>query len=195
MVCFKGTFQGPGLGSGVRRGIFIEPLTPLAALSPKELEECWAAIASEDLPTAHRNVSLLIASAQTSVPYLKDRVAPLAPLDTRRVHAWIADLDDDRFEVRERATAALERAAELARPALEAALAKRPSPEARTRLEALLRKLDGPRSPEQLRALRAVEALKYMDNPESRALLQTLAGGAEGARLTQEAKAALQPRK
>lgn len=195
MVYVSGWYEGPGIGAGVTRGILIEPKRSRAAMTPEELARSWAALGSDDVPTAHRNVSLFIASPETSLAFLRERVRPAATVERRQLDAWIAALDDNRFEVRELATAQLERVAELARPAIEAALGKQPGLESHSRLEYLLKKLDGPPAVEQLQAMRAVEALKYMDTPESRTLLKTLAGGAEGARLTQEAKAALQPRK
>lgn len=47
-------------------------------------------------------------------------------------------------------------------------------------------------SPVQLQLLRAVEVLEQIDTPEARRLLAELAQGAAAARLTQEAKAALE---
>ena len=56
----------------------------------------------------------------------------------------------------------------------------------------LLSRLERPAlSPEELRALRAVELLEQLDTPGARRLLRSLAGGAAGARLTREAKEAL----
>lgn len=48
-----------------------------------------------------------------------------------------------------------------------------------------------PLSPDSIRTLRAVEVLEYIGSPEGKKVLQTLAAGAEGARVTREAKASL----
>jgi hypothetical protein len=47
-------------------------------------------------------------------------------------------------------------------------------------------------SPKQLLTLRAIEVLEHIDTPEARQLLRRQAGGAAEARLTREAKAALE---
>jgi replication-associated recombination protein RarA len=77
--------------------------------------------------------------------------------------------------------------------ALRAAATKSVSLEVRRCVRQLLEKLGrSPPPPRQLQALRAIEVLEYLGTPEARRLLTSLAQGATHARLTQEAKAALE---
>jgi hypothetical protein len=116
----------------------------------------------------------------------------VARVKEQRLNDLIADLDSDRFAVRQRASGELEQLGELAGPAMHRALAGEPSPEARRRLRRLVQKLGGPiTSPEMLRLLRAVEVLEKVGTAEARKVLQALADGAPQATLTREAKAAL----
>jgi hypothetical protein len=104
----------------------------------------------------------------------------------------IADLDSRTFAAREKASRELEALDKLVQPALRRALQGHPSPEVRMRVERLLAKLEtAVASPEQLRSLRAVEALEHLGTPAARRLLAALAQGAPEARLTEEAKASL----
>src|SRR5207237_2900191 len=98
-------------------------------------------------------------------------------------------------KIRERATAALDSLSEDVLGSLQKALNNQPTPEAGRRLQALIEKHDQRRrnpSTDRLRALRAIELLELAGTPEARQLLEKLARGAQGARLTQEAKAALE---
>jgi hypothetical protein len=56
----------------------------------------------------------------------------------------------------------------------------------------LLDRLADPASPTALRALRGMEVREHLDTRPARALLKALASGMPEARLTQEAKAALE---
>ena len=127
-----------------------------------------------------------------AVPFLQERLKPVAAVDGKRLAQLIAHLDSDEFTARQKATEALERLGDLAVPALEKALAGKPALEMRTRIERLLETADRMPPPEVLRSLRAVEALEHAGTPEARQRLEALAKGADGARLTREAQAALQ---
>ena len=106
----------------------------------------------------------------------------------------IADLDAEEFDVREKASAELEKLGEAAAAACRRTLAGEPSAEVRRRLETLLKGQDeawSGGSPENLRLLRALETLEFSASPEAKTVLQRFARGAPGAALTEEAKASL----
>ena len=77
-------------------------------------------------------------------------------------------------------------------------LKEKPSLEGRKRVEGILKKLNDieemkqPLPPDEIRAIRAVEALEAIGNAEARKLLDTYAKGAPGARLTEEARKTVQ---
>jgi hypothetical protein len=151
----------------------------------------WADLAA-DAPTAFAARGVLANAPETAVPLLKERLKPARPADAEQLRRWLADLDSDRFAVREEARKGLEEMGELAAAALRQALVRKPSPEARRRIQVLLDKLRGPITrPEAVRALRAVAVLEDIATPEARRVLEELARGTPEARLTQEAQASL----
>jgi WD40 repeat protein len=160
-------------------------------LTPKQLDAHWQSL-SEGAAPAHAALAALVASPKQSVPFLRERLEPAVPADPKQVARLIADLDNESFEMRDKAAVELEKIGELAEPALRKALKANPTAEARQRLETLLEKSSASApSGAQTRRVRAVEALEQMDTAEARQFLEALAKGAPEARLTQEAKAAL----
>src|SRR5262249_51215379 len=124
---------------------------------------------------------------------LCERVRPAAAPPPDSIANHIKDLDNEQFEVRDRATAALEKMGELAEPALRQVRQEKPSLEARPRVEQLLEKLDTARTaPEPVRAARAVAVLEQAGTTEAREHLTKLAAGAPGAWLTQDARSSLE---
>jgi RNA polymerase sigma factor (sigma-70 family) len=160
----------------------------------KELAQWWENLAGPDAAEAYRAVWAL-AGARGTVPFLQKKLRPApepGPEASKQLARLVADLDNDDFKVREKATEELEKLGPSAAVALRKALDGKPSPEMRKRVETLLDKLSGPTdNPETLRAIRAVEALEQVGTPEARRVLEGLGKGSEGARLTAEAKAAL----
>src|SRR5262249_20758449 len=74
-----------------------------------------------------------------------NRVKPVVPLDqatTKRVKELIAQLGDDKFEVRAKATADLKEMGERIEPLLREAFKTATDAEVRVRLESLLRRFD-----------------------------------------------------
>jgi WD40 repeat protein len=162
-------------------------------LSPADLDDHWNDLAGEDARKAYRAIWALAAAPEQALPFLRKRVQPaVAVPPDPRIARLLADLDDDHFATREKATRELARLGRRAGPALRQVWDNPPSLEARLRAERLLAKL-GPQipAPQELRLVRAVAALEQMGSPAAAKMLQTLAKGHAEARLTQEAKAAL----
>ena len=171
----------PALAAGGRRP---------AKLSPKELDTLWADLAGDDAAAAYRAVWGLANSPAQSVPFLRERLAPAAGADAAKNEHWIKDLDSDEFAVRDKAGTELRKLGELAVPALRRALTGGTSAEVRRQATQMIDASAGI-SGERLRGLRTVEALEHAGTAEARSVLQALSQGASQARLTQEAKAAL----
>jgi WD40 repeat protein len=170
-------------------------VTPIqtAPLDEKELESAWTELAGADAVKADRAIWRLTAVSRLSVPFIQARLKPSAATAPPQLGLLIADIDNDEFTVREKATLELERLGELAAPALRKALENDPSPEARRRIEKLLGQVDSiVVSGTALRMTRALEVLEHVGTPEARKALETLMGGSPDHRLTREAKASLE---
>ncbi len=163
----------------------------ITKLDGKHLESLWADLGNEDAAKAYQAVYTLIAGRKETLTFLQQQIRPAAGPDAQRIAQMLADLDDNKFAVREKASDELAKLGELALPALQKTLAGQPTPEVRYRVEILLAKLSTP-TPERLRVQRAVMVLEQIGSPEAKQLLETLAKGAEGALLTEEARAARQ---
>jgi WD40 repeat protein len=157
----------------------------------EELEQLWADLASDDASKAYGALWSLAVSPERASALVKKRLSPVAPVEPQRLAQLLADLDSERFTVRDRATTELERLGELAEPTLRKMLDEKPSLEVRTRLERLLKIAERHRqSAKWFQHLRTVELLEQMATPAARQLLNSLAAGDPAARLTGEAKAA-----
>jgi hypothetical protein len=161
-------------------------------IRPAEIERLWADLGGADGARAYR-ARWALAAARPALPFLAERLRPVPPVQAELLTRLIADLDSDQFRVRRRASKELGQLGDLAEPALRKALAGKPPPETRRRLELLLDQVAGRTlSSEQLHALRAVEVLEQIGTPGARQVLEGLARGAPGARLTREAGASLE---
>jgi WD40 repeat protein len=163
---------------------------------PGDVDRAWQTLAGGDAKAAYEAIRTLASSPDAAVALLARRLQAAVPIDAKRIDAWLRDLDSDQFAIRERAMSELEQQGDQTQAALERFLAGRPSLEARRRAEQLLEKArDVARDPERLRQLRALEALEWMDGAGARRLIEALAKGAPDARLTREAKAALEQKR
>jgi hypothetical protein len=134
----------------------------------------------------------LVASPEQAVPLLRQRIKPIEPADAQRVERLIRDLDSEQFETRTKATQELENIVAGAESVLRKKLEEKPSLEMKQRINQVLSKLDPSAPGDRLRALRAIQVLEYMGTAEAKEHLRALAKGVAEARLTREAKAALE---
>jgi hypothetical protein len=171
--------------------IGITRLGRLARSKPTdaELTSLWADLDSADPAKAHTAMARLTAAPAVALTLFRRELKPAlgkAPSEAE-IQRLIADLGADSFEVRQKASKALNDLGMLVRPALFEALTKTPDLERKQRLKKLLDALRTGRSPEMVRPTRALEILERLGTPEALRLLETLARGNADSRLTSEA--------
>jgi hypothetical protein len=172
---------------------FEAPAEPRRIPTEAELASSWSDLGGEDTGAAYLAFWQLAAFPRASVSYLRGKLKPVAPADPQRLLGLLGDLDDPRYRVREEATRRLMDKEKVARPALERRLEERPSAEQRRRVEYILGRLRRAVFPPQtVSAMKAVELLEYVGTPEARELLEAVAKGADEARVTKDARAALE---
>jgi RNA polymerase sigma factor (sigma-70 family) len=155
-------------------------------------DELWAKLAGDPV-SAYQALWALVDDPKTCCALLRRRMGPVKePADAARVRRLVAQLDSEEFRQREAASRELAAMGELIEATLRSALTKADSAEARRRLKDLLGRLQGGQTADNLRQLRTVHALELCGTAEARQLLRTLAGGASGARLTRDARTALE---
>jgi hypothetical protein len=181
--------------SGVHSAILLRDLTWQAQSSKAkpgertaaELSELWTDLAS-DAAKADRAIWALALQPKQSLPLLNERLRPVAAADQKQVAQLVADLDSATFAVRSQAAKALEELGEAAEAAVRTLLEGKLTLEIRKRLELFLEK----RSIEELRNLRAIDAVEHAGTPEARVVLEMVAQRTANPRVAHAASAALQ---
>jgi WD40 repeat protein len=157
-----------------------------------QLEGWWKDLAAPSGTKAFEAINQLAAAPIEAAPFLKGKLRPIEQVDPKVLGKLLADLGSTKAEERDQAHGELEKLGELARGELHKRLAAKPSEDMRQRLEKLLAKVDGPvTSPELLQMFGAIEALGKMGTPDALQILEAMAQGAPGHRVTEDARAAL----
>lgn len=187
--------------TGLKNGTALVWETPTAArsltfasgrkLGPRELTALWADLAGDDARVAHEAVGILAASPDQSVPFLAKLIQPEAKLDVVKIRQWITDLKDEDFKKRETASFELTQSGEDIAEELQKGLVGNPSPEAVRRLTSILKSVVNSPPPARLQILRGVWVLELIGTPAAKDVLMGIAKGDPNARLTREAKAAI----
>jgi hypothetical protein len=161
-------------------------------LTPADLEALWRDLAGDDAERADRAIAALAAQSDKTVAFFEKHVAPIKSADFKHVTALVAYLDSDDFAARQSANQELERLGERALVALKKAAEKPASIESRRRVERLLTRLRPPlAASELLQSVRAIEVLERINTADACRLLRSLSEGIPDARLTREARSAV----
>ena len=155
---------------------------------------CWKDLVGTDATRAYTAVRRL-ARASNGVALLNLTLGrPWTRLGSsgREVARFLRELDSDDFETREQASRRLESRAPFLRAQLEAALSRDLSPEVRRRIKDILAQSTPMQlSAEQLREVRALEALEMAESDEARTVLTRLVKGPGTTVLTRQAQLTL----
>jgi WD40 repeat protein len=190
--------DGSRLATGLPDGTILlweVPISGPRSLSPETADRLWAELMSDDPAAGWRAAWLLGDDPSAAVRLARKHVAPVEPFPADELRKLLADVESPRFAVRERATARLERAADLIGSVVGEMLKATKSEETRVRLAKVMAAVPGPERPLPAWASalgRAVSVVEHAGGDEARRLLMTWAGGTPDAFLTREAKAALE---
>ncbi len=144
-------------------------------LSAERVAQLWQDLQASDPQRAYLAIQVLLRSPGRAIELLKTRALADNKIDRHQFKQWIAELDDDRFAVRENAMKELIDSGELAEAALRDSLAGGLSLEAAGRVTRVLDKLPvAAPHPTTLAALRSLELLELMNTPEARTLIEEM---------------------
>jgi WD40 repeat protein len=161
-------------------------------LSAERLAALWSDLDGADGAKGYEAVRALARVPDQAVPLIRERLARPSSA-SQRIARLIADLDNDDFQVRERASEELEKFGVTADTALRRALADTTSAEVKKRIETLLGRRTTPGvSPEHVVATRALEVLELAGTPEARRLIRSFAEGPDAAAVAAPAREAVE---
>jgi WD40 repeat protein len=174
--------------------ILDAPPPPPARLAdwptPKQRDAWWTALAG-DAKEAYKAIGEMVDSPKSAMIFLQDRVKPISTPEPATIAKLIAKLDSKNFAERAQVQTALDKEGDTANHILKKAFEGKISLEMKRRLEEILAKNEVT-SASSLRQHRAIATLEKIGNPAARSFLKSLAAGAPEARLTLEARQALQ---
>jgi RNA polymerase sigma factor (sigma-70 family) len=174
---------------------FLPTRKPPTPPPPAELPALWDDLAGPDAAKAYQSIAKLALAPEWTIARVREKVRPVAEPaskpDRSRLGRLIGDLDNDAFEIREKAMQELAKYGEFAQPAYDAGLAGKPTEETRQRIDQLEAKYAPVNSPATRQALRALEVLEKIGSSEAQQVLKEFAKGAADARLTQDANQTL----
>ena len=169
----------------------LRPAEPLVeAPSAKDIAAWWDELASPDAARAYAALWRLSEAPDAAVvSFFRRHVRAAVDTDLATARQHIAELNSDKFDVRDKAFKALQSLSHTATPALRQALENNPPLEVRRRVESLLAGMPNlAKSPLILRQVRAIDVLEHLASKEATRLLTELAAGLPHAAQTREAR-------
>lgn len=164
---------------------------PMERGANPSLDSLWIALAEEPAK-AYRTIWVMSETPEATA-FLRRKLVPVKPVSNERLRQLFADLESDTFTVRDGAAKALAELGEVAAPAMRKALADKPPLETRKRLETLIQRVEQKTlTLNELRIVRALDVLERQGTAEAWQVLRSLAQGMPEARVTREAKTALE---
>jgi hypothetical protein len=172
------------------------PVDKTKPLTAKQLDSCYADLASFDAARADAAIQKLLGDPTQAIPYLRKKLPELRPRagpSPEQVASLIAELDDAEFSVRQRASEQLVKAGPRIVPELRKASAGSASLEAKRRLTRLMARLEPDNlSAEEMTFLRLVQVVEAAGTPEARKLLEGVVADPPSLRTSEEASLALE---
>jgi hypothetical protein len=154
---------------------------------------CWRDLASPKSAEVLSAIAKLVHAPKEAVALFAQKLQPASPEEVALIRALVAELDSNKFAVREKASAELTQLGDFASAALEKVLDGNPALEVRQRVANLLKRLaTQPMTAACLQQSRALMVLEMIASPEGTALVERLANGAPDAWLTSQARASRQ---
>ncbi len=157
---------------------FLFPVAP-EPVTVNAFQKCWHELGSGFADIGLKAVNDLRFSIDDLAPMLIEQIGTLNSMVSHdQLRSWIRDLDDPRFDIREKATLRLQKSRGLADALLQEALQSTNSAEVRYRITRILRtELKRPKIKlSELRRLhRAVFLLELVDNEKALSLLNAIA--------------------
>ncbi len=168
------------------------PVAPLVT-GERNVAGWWEELLRGDATAAYAAVCRMVGSPEVAVGWIREHLKSVQAPSADELRRLVTQLGADDFQTREAAERKLREHGELATAAIRETLKGNVTPEQRRRMEMLLSiPAGGTLGPgETLRGVRAVWVLERIGSPEARRVLETLGGGAADARLTREARAAV----
>jgi hypothetical protein len=162
----------------------------LRAPDDSEMNDLWESLADADPFQTYRTARLLATDPQRALAFLQGRLQPVPAGNTQQIAQLVADLQNPSGAVRRKAMAGLRQHGE---PALGALLKMAQNNQGfNQNVSMMINKLDSVHhTPDRQRSVKAVQVLEQIGNAEAKQLLEKLAKGAAGARLTTAAQASL----